>query len=327
MSILDYLRHKKGTIAAFIICAAVVFLCLALYGAELKMIIYPFALCALIGFVFLAAGYIRDRRTYEELEILSRMKAEMIDELPEPCSPKEEQYQEIIRRLCEEEKHRETVLTAKMDDMMDYYTAWVHQIKTPIAAMKLAFQNEDSPLARQSLTDLKRIEQYVDMVLTYFKLNSGSQDFVICEQNLDGIIKQAVRDFAGDFINRKISLEYEPVDYIVLTDGKWLLFVIEQVISNALKYTSEGTVKIYMEGDVLCIKDTGIGIEQSDIPRIFEKGFTGFNGRKDRTASGIGLYLCKRICDSLSHGISVESEVGKGTVVRIDLGRRPVGIE
>ena len=319
MTIIKYLKSKIWTIAAFLISAAVVFLCLALYGVDLRLLIYPFALCGLIGAAFLTAGYFSARKTCHELE--------MSDTLPEPHSPEEEHYQSIIRSLRDEEKEQQSMLTRKVDDMLDYYTAWVHQIKTPIAAMKLACQNEDNPLARQSLNDLRRIEQYVDMVLTYLKLDSGDIDFVIHDQSLDDIIRQAVRGFAGEFIDRKITLEYDPTDYIVLSDGKWLSFVIEQVISNALKYTAEGTIRIYMDGDVLHISDTGIGIEAEDIPRIFEKGFTGYNGRKDRRASGIGLYLCKRICDDLGHGITAESEVGKGTTVMIDLSRKQVGIE
>jgi hypothetical protein len=251
----------------------------------------------------------------------------MIEALPESDSPNEKQYQEIIRSLCKKDRDKQTEFAEKYNDLLDYYTAWTHQIKTPIAAMKLSFQNEDSSLSRQSLNELKRVEQYVDMALTYLKLNSDDIDYVIKEHELDDIIRQAIRNFAGEFIARRIGLEYTSVQFRVLTDDKWLVFVIEQILSNALKYTNEGLIKIYMDGSVLCISDTGIGIDEADIPRIFEKGFTGYNGRRDKRASGIGLYLCKRICDNLSHGISVESKVGRGTTIKIDLSQKAVGIE
>ena len=327
MRLNDYLKGKRKTIAACLIFAVIIFLCLFLSDVPAKQLCYPYVLCFLVGILFLAAGYRRCRKTCGELRIINGLQAELVDELPQPQRPQDVYYQEIIRSLCDEARQKQTEFAGKYSDMLDYYAAWAHQIKTPIAAMKLSFQNEDSSLSRQSLNDLRRIEQYVNMVMTYLKLDSDSMDYVIRTHDLDSIIRQSVRHFAGEFISRGIRLEYEPVEFTVLTDDKWLAFVMEQIISNALKYTQEGTVRIYMDEAVLCIKDTGIGIEEADIPRIFEKGFTGYNGRKDKRASGIGLYLCKRICDNLAHGISVESAVGEGTTIRIDLSQSTVGIE
>ena len=327
MNFLDYLKYKRITIAAFILFAVIGFACLVLSAVPARLLLYPFILCAGAGLTFLIFGYLQYRKTYEELKLISSLRAEMIDTLPQPRSPQDMQYHQIIRALCDEERQKQTELTGRYNDLLDYYSAWTHQTKTPIAAMKLSFQNEDSTLARQSLNDLKRVEQYVDMALTYLKLDAGNIDYVIQEHDLDDIIRQAIRNFAGEFINRRIRLEYETIPFKVLTDDKWLAFVIEQILSNALKYTNEGTIRIYMDESALCISDTGIGIDAADIPRIFEKGFTGYNGRRDKRASGIGLYLCKRICDNLSHDISAESEVGVGTTISIDLGQAPVGIE
>lgn len=327
MTFWDYLKYKRITITAFLIFAAIIFTCQLLFGMPLKILWYPYALCALIGLVFLIIGCQRQRKTCADLRLIADLQAELIDDLPEPLSPEAAGYQKIIRSLCSENLQRQAMLSQKYDDMIDYYTAWAHQIKTPIAAMKLSFQNEDSPLARQSLSDLKRIEQYVDMVMTYLKLESEDLDYVIREHDLDDIIRPVIRNFAGEFISRKIGLEYDSVKYPVLTDDKWLAFVLEQIISNALKYTKEGTICIYMELSSLCISDTGIGIAEADLPRIFEKGFTGYNGRRDKRASGIGLYLCKRICDNLGHPISAQSTAGKGTTIRIDLKRNAIGIE
>lgn len=327
MTFIDYLKFKKTTISAFAIFAVIILACQLLFGMPLRMLWYPYALCILIGLVFLIIGYRRQRRICSELRTIAGLQAHLMDELPEPLSPEAAEYQRIIHTLCVADMQRQEQFHRKYSDMIDYYTAWAHQIKTPIAAMKLSFQNEDSALARQSLNELKRIDQYVDMVMTYLKLESEDLDYVIREHNLDDIIRPVVRSFAGEFIDRRISLEYDPIDMTVLTDDKWIAFVIGQVLSNALKYTQEGTVSIRMDGTCLCISDTGIGIEPSDLPRIFEKGFTGYNGRKDKRASGIGLYLCRRICDNLGHRISAESAVSRGTTIQIDLTRNAIGIE
>ena len=194
--------------------------------------------------------------------------------------------------------------------------------------MRLHLQSEDTAQSRRLLQELKRIERYVEMVLTFLRLGSDSTDYVIKSYDLDSIVRPAVKQFAGEFISKKLTLRYEPLSASVITDEKWLSFVIEQIISNAVKYTDSGGVSLYMEApQTLCIADTGIGIAPEDLPRIFENGYTGFNGRTDKRASGIGLYLCRQICSKLGHGLSASSEVGKGTVIRIDLSRQPITME
>lgn len=159
-------------------------------------------------------------------------------------------------------------------------------------------------------------------------MGSNKNDFVLKEYDLDNIIRQAVRKYAPLFIRKKISLDFQPTNYKVLTDEKWLVFVIEQLLSNAIKYTNKGKISIYsLENKKLVIEDTGIGISKEDIPRIFDKGFTGYNGRTDKKATGLGLYLCKNILDKLSHKISIESEVGVKTKVILDLAMVNVNIE
>ncbi|HBH94765.1 MAG TPA: hypothetical protein DDX91_03380, partial [Ruminococcaceae bacterium] len=170
---------------------------------------------------------------------------------------------------------------------------------------------------------LFKIEQYVEMVLNYIRLGDDSSDLVFEEYSIDGIIKQAVHKYAPQIIRKRIALKYEPKgDLRIVTDEKWLLFIIEQLLSNAVKYTEKGEIEIKVTDDKkLIITDTGIGIENEDLPRIFEKGFTGYNGRADKKSTGLGLYLCKLTVDKLSHRIEVKSTVGKGTSVSVDLKR------
>ena len=291
-----------------------------LYGLPLKALLYPMFLCTVLGLLYLICRYFLLRRQHREILGLKRSSEELIDSFSHRNGPLDDDYCEVIRHLALQNQKIMEDTREEASQMMDYYTLWVHQIKTPIASMRLRLQREDTELSRNLLSELGRIERYVEMVLTYLRLERSGSDYIFREYDLDPIIGEAVKRFAGDFILRKIKLKYEPVNRKVLTDEKWLSFVIGQVLSNALKYTSQGEISIYVEDPLtLCIKDTGIGISPEDLPRIFERNYTGVRGRVDKKASGIGLYLCSRICNNLNHEISAESEVNRGTVIKIKL--------
>ena len=282
----------------------------------------------------------------------------------------EDDYKRIITRLYEAGREAESEGRIARQEMMDYYGMWVHQIKTPIAAMHVLLQaagesQAEGQYTREMRLELFKIEQYVEMVLTYLRMEDMSSDlsFEVCE--LDSVIRQAIRKYSQTFILKKIKLQYTAVETKVLTDEKWLVFVIEQLLSNALKYT-HSSISVYMAdyapavyeedmqeekgsespkngGDLpskeqgslgrmgkkrcLVIEDNGIGICQEDLPRVFEKGFTGYNGRTDKKSTGIGLYLCKSVMDKLRHQMWIESEVGKGTKVYLSLARKPAWYE
>ena len=247
--------------------------------------------------------------------------------LPEAKNEIEKDYGDVANILFEENKQIRLKMEERYNEMIDYYTMWAHQIKTPIVAMRLNLQNEDSDFSRRLTEDLQRIEQYVEMVLCYLRLDSNSSDYVIREYDIDGIVRQGIKKFASQFIRKKIKLDYRPSDLKVVTDEKWLLFVIEQVLSNSLKYTKQGSISVFVnDNQELCIKDTGIGIAPEDLPRIFENGYTGYNGRNDKKASGIGLYLCKRICKNLGHEITASSVLGEGTTIKINLNQKKIFI-
>ena len=261
--------------------------------------------------------WLRRLRTLRELQ--SRVTLGL-DGLPEPYGATEGAYQELLRSLYADRLTQLGAAGAREKDMVDYYTLWAHQIKTPIAAMRLLLQEEPRP---ELEGELLKIEQYVEMVLGYLRLGSGTTDYVFRSCELDALIRQSVRKYARLFILKKISLDFRETGKTVLTDEKWLSFVIEQLLSNAVKYTPEGgCVRIYGDGETLVITDSGIGIQPEDLPRVFEKGFTGFNGREDKKSTGIGLYLCRQVLDRLNHGISISSRPGQGTLVRLDLSRQ-----
>ncbi len=323
-----YIKCRLKWIVFFALVCIIFSVSFILYRLPLRAVIYPVFLCVFTGLVFMAADFLHVKSRHEMLEIVKKVPAEIDTYIGTIEGVEDEDYQEIIRilkkgtaKICAESEK-------KYRDMIDYYTMWVHQIKTPIASMRLKLQNEDTPLSRMLSSDLFRIEQYVEMVLAYLRLDYDSNDYVFKEYKIDTIIKQVLKKYAAEFAEKKIHLLYEPAYDVVITDDKWLSFVIEQVLSNALKYTHEGTIKIYISNPkTLCIEDTGIGIDAHDLPRIFEKGYTGYNGRTDKRATGIGLYLCRRICDNLGIGITAESEPEKGTVIKLGLEQYRIGKE
>ena len=317
----SYLRRQAPYLALLVVFAAVFALVFSLYDLPVEAVGYAAALCLGVGLVPFFLGLFLYARRHRQLQKL--LKAVELPQLPLPVprDTLEQDYQALLQAVC---AHRSTLKSRSEDryrDMLDYYTLWAHQIKTPIAAAELLVQSagaQSGPLA----AELLKIEQYVDMVLGYLRLDSESTDYVLRDTDLDGLLRQAVRKFARMFILKKITLDFRETGRTVLTDGKWLSFVVEQVLSNALKYTpAGGRIRIYGDGETLVIADSGIGIRPEDLPRVFEKGFTGYNGREDKKSTGIGLYLCRRVMDRLNHGISIVSRPGQGTLVRLDLSR------
>ena len=297
------------------ICSAVFYL----YGLPLESVGYAFVLCFSLGLALFAVGYVQFLRRHRELERLLVQVREKVLPLPPPGGLLEEDYQALCQALASERAALALEDRNRIQDMTDYYTLWAHQIKTPIDAMGLLLQEEPHP---ELEGELLKIEQYVEMVLGHLRLGSEATDYVFRDCGLDALVRQAVRKYARLFILKKISLDFQETGKTVLTDEKWLSFVIEQLLSNAVKYTPEGgRVRIYGDGDTLVIADSGIGIQPEDLPRVFEKGFTGFNGREDKKSTGIGLCLCRQVMDRLNHDISIASRPGQGTLVRLDLSR------
>lgn len=321
----EYIYARRRVICGALLMAAV---CAAVFlagGVPAGAVGYAASLCGAISIAIFIVDLVKFRR---RRSILARLREDITvscENLPVPDNAAEQDYQELLEILFRSRAEQAQKYEQSFEQMTDYYTMWAHQIKTPIAAMRLTLAEQDSAESRELSVQLTRIEQYVDMVMCYIRLESSSTDYVIRECPLDGIIRAALRKFSSQFIRKKLTLEYTPAECTVLTDEKWLLFVVGQVLSNSLKYTKTGGIRIDFRDGVLRISDTGIGIAPEDLPRVFDKGFTGCNGRSDMKASGLGLYLCRRICRELGHSISAESGES-GTTVSIDLSRNPVDV-
>ncbi len=280
-------------------------------------VVYGMGICLFLLAVMVLFCFLKFLRGYRKLLEAEGSIAITLDGLKQPENRMEEEYCKLLAIVFHAKIEEQNRSEQRMRDFKEYFTMWVHQIKTPISAMRLLLQDKSGEADRtEELDELFRMEQYVEMALQYMRLDAESTDFLLRRMNLDSAIKESVHKYARMFIRKKIKLEYTDVNAYVLTDEKWIVFVIEQILSNAIKYTPDGVVSIFMEKEnVLVIEDTGIGICEEDLPRIFEKGYTGYNGHADKRSTGIGLFLCSKILKKLSHGIKIESEPGKGTKV------------
>lgn len=330
-AILFHFLKERTMIFIFYVIVVFIFTAVAgLYGYEngVANMLYAAGIIAFIGFVIVIFDYIHYRNKCRNLFDALSKSGESEYYLPRPENLQEEIFHEIIHVVEADKRNLISDQDEKKRDMADYYTMWTHQIKTPISALNLVLQREDEDVAKmrkQAADELFRIEQYAEMALHYARLDSMSADMLFQSYEISSIIKNTVRKVSMLFIRSGLSLKIEEFECFAVTDEKWISFVIEQVLSNAIKYTTQGSIHIYGidESGNRCkdsvrqivIEDTGIGIAESDLPRIFERGFTGYNGRIYKKSTGIGLYLCQQIMDRLSHTIRVKSKVGEGTKV------------
>lgn len=316
-----YLRDRR-----VLICLAGMFMLLTvlvygLYGLPWGPALYVLALDAAVLAVVLAAGYGGYRRKLQALWDMANHSEYILGSLPEPEGMAESLYGRILEKTYERQRAEAEAYDHSMWEARQYYTRWSHQIKTPIAGISLLLQEEE-PDRRELNRELYKIRQYVDMALQYQRLGGKSDDLILKEHELGAIVRNALKKTAVLFRHKDVALELGNLDCTLVTDEKQLAFAIEQLVGNAAKYTKKGSVFLgLMEGQerrVLLIRDTGIGIRKEDLPRIFDWGYTGYNGRGDCHSTGIGLSLCRQTLELLGHGIRIESELGKGTDVYID---------
>lgn len=317
----DVLKRNMSAVILWLVFSAVTVVVLLLYNVMREPFYYASALSLFFLIIFLIVECIKEKKREKERGYaIASIKSDWRN-LPEAHSDAEKDYQEMVRVLGMQLEELIAEYGKERQDALDYYSAWVHQIKTPIAVIKLKIA-DDTPENRALSAELFRIEQYVDMVLQYIRLGSETNDLVIREYSLDELVKETVRKYAPQFVGKKLRLDYVPVDRKIVTDRKWFTCILEQLISNAIKYTPSGSVSIMINEKSLSVSDTGIGIAAEDLPRIFEKGFTGGNGRIGEKSSGLGLYLAKKAANLLAIPLLVESTVGQGSTFTLDLSHK-----
>ena len=313
----SYLKKNIKVYILFVVFITIFFIMFYLYNLPLEALIYTGSFCFLASLIASFLDFVNYRESYKKLKFLEKNILNDLEDLPKSLDIRNDYYHKIIENLYQELEKSTQENRQKNIDMVDYYSMWVHQIKTPIAAMNFLLDNEEVDL-KNLQQELFKIERYVEMVLTYIRLDSISSDYVITKINLDEVVKDSVKKYATIFINKKIKLNYVSHETMVISDKKWLSFAFEQILGNSVKYSrADGEITIKTYENRLVIEDKGIGIKEEDLPRIFEKGFTGFNGRYEKKSSGLGLYLCKKTLDKLGHHIEISSKVGEGTRIEI----------
>ena len=310
---LAYLRSRSRLFVYLISLTFLLLLFQFLFASLGIYFLYFFLLCCFVTILFFAWDILVEMQVYRQELLYGEREAQ---------SPLERALAEKLEAREMELYQQRSDSERKLTDLLDYYTLWVHQIKTPIAASQLLVAEVvDRQLKQQLEQEIFKIDSYTNLVLQYLRLESFHDDLVLKQVQIEDLVKEIIRKYALFFIQKGLNVNLYDLDKEIVTDKKWLLVVIEQIISNSLKYTKEGGLEIYMEGQELCIKDTGIGIKNSDVLRVFERGFSGYNGRLTQQSSGLGLYLSKKISEELGHQIRIESEVGKGTIVRIQFAQ------
>lgn len=316
--LMKYLKDRKLIFIAILFWIAIFSGVFALCGIEFKYVWYPTVLGCMVLVICLVVDFVCYYKKCRSLTMVENSIDVTLDNLPKTSNQIEEMYTEILKLLTNEKNEEINNILNSKKETMEYVTLWSHQIKTPITALQLLANDTDEEIRIEILNRLFEIEQYQDMMLQYLRLEGGGSDYVLADYSVKDMVNQAVKYFARIFISKGISVKIQ-VDESrkVVTDEKWMVFVLKQLISNALKYTSKGEICISFDNDELLIKDSGIGIAKEDLPRIFDRGYTGYNGRKDKKATGLGLYLTKQILDRLNHKIEIDSQIGVGTRVFI----------
>lgn len=355
----NFIKQNYIWILMIVTMSCIHLLYMYLIGARKQDVVYAAVLDAMIIIITVLAGFLGYSSKVKALSNALERPVEEQAQLPEATDDVEMLYHRLLENQSIARNESESSAAIRQSQMRDYYSMWVHQIKTPISAMKLLLEAEREELGQlicddeqsqchigdmtggnigaalkqqAALTELSdnvasfedelfRIEEYVSMALQYQRVSSTENDFVLEKVSVDGVIRDTIKKYAKIMIRRHIGIDYSGTGQEVYTDGKWLAFMLEQILSNAIKYTPHGVVTIETAEEkdrfFITIKDTGIGIKAEDLPRVFEKGYTGYNGHADKKATGIGLYLCRQMADKLGHTIRMESEIGKGTKVWI----------
>lgn len=304
-----YLRSRKLLCSLLFIFYSLLFIFSYLFEDERTVLQYVMILLLLTSLIGLILDFVKQYQNFRHAVLYGESDA---------YTPLEALLTSRIRTLEKDKKELKIQHQEKQSDLLDYYTLWVHQIKTPIAASKLLVQDlQEQTLKNQLEQELFKIDSYTNLVLQYLRLESFHDDLVVEKENIEDLVKEVVKKYALFFIQQGLSLNLHDLNHTVITDKKWFLVILEQVLSNSLKYTKQGSIEIFFQEDTLYMKDTGLGIQNSDLLRVFERGFSGYNGRLTHQSSGLGLYLSKKIADKLGHELHLHSVVGEGTTVMI----------
>lgn len=326
MKIIDYIRDK----GLFLAINLMIFMIISflMYSANVALVIIFLLFCVwfLPLLTYILIEYIKFRKYFNTVEnILENLDKKYLlpEVLNEPNFIEGEEINYIFKVLSRDMHENVKYYKNIQEEYREYIEMWVHEIKTPIASTKLLIENNTNEITRKIDTQMDKIENFVEQVLYYSRSDEVGKDYIIKKIELSKVVKSVVKKNQRDFIGKRISLQLGELDEIIYSDSKWIEFILNQIVGNAIKYSKGKADKIKIESKTLAnsvsltIEDNGVGIIERDLNRVFEKGFTGENGRKFGKSTGIGLYLCKKLCDKMGLGLNIESEENKGTKVTV----------
>lgn len=308
-----FIWEHKATYLVWLLLLGTQALTLYLYDQTQAILGDTLLFSCLIIFSYTLVAFSRWQRKLKQLQLLQTNFSHEL--LPLSTSQAEMLYQQIAEELEQKLVAELEHSRLKKQEMLEDFGIWLHQVKTPVSALDLLIQAQgNDPKMR---AELFKVNEYLQLMLNYLRQQLDNSDLVFEQVALDQVIKEVLKKYALFFAQKGIRVEFVDLDAKVTTDKKWLIFILEQLIFNAIKYTNTGTITFSFNGDHLAIKDTGIGIKAQDIPRVFDKGFTGYNGRQDQRASGLGLYLSQKVATKLGCQLKLTSKVGQGTTVKV----------
>lgn len=320
----DYIEEKIATIIFLIFYLLILGLFLWIFEVP-GVIISVFVLVYLLAFsIFLLISYLRFKKNSERIikEVDDLEEKYLISEIIKKSKSIENYgYYYALKEACKAMNDKVTCIDNERREYQEYIESFAHEIKTPIAAISLYADNKKDAEIKE---EVNKINNLVEQVLFYARSENPEKDYFVKKLNLEDVIHGVILNYKDTLLKQNISLDIYDLETYVFTDEKWLSFIISQIIQNAIKYKNKKNAKIEIYSEcsknnvILWIKDNGIGIAASELPRVFEKGFTGSNRNKEY-ATGIGLYLCKKLCDKLNLGISINSKLKKYTEVKIVL--------
>ncbi len=326
MKIKEYLQDKL--IFLYINFITFLILCAIIYNININKIFiifsFVFWFVPLISYILL--DYFKYNKFFKEINnTLNSLDKKFL--LPEIINENNifilNEISNILKIISRDMNENINYYKNTRNEYKEYIETWVHEIKTPIASSKLIIENNENDVTKVIDKQLNKIEEFIEQVLYYSKIDSLEKDYIIKKVNLNEVITNVIKKNSRDFIMQHIKLKLNLLDTYVYTDSKWLEFIINQIVINAIKYKkiSNSIINITIEqlenSTILYIKDNGIGICEKDINKVFEKGYTGINGRKYYKSTGIGLYLCKKLCNKLKIKITIQSIENEETTVKL----------
>lgn len=329
MSMKDFLKIYKAQALMNFVFIALMEMLLYLFGVNNSLMIYLLLIDVVLEFIYLCQQYVKKFKYYKEIKDKISMldHKTMIAEMLERPDFFEGRLLYDILEICNKSMNDE-ILKYKTEAVgyREYIEMWIHEVKTPLAAAKLILENHPGDTSKMLDEEMGQINYYLEQALYYARSNSVEKDYLVKEIDLKELVQNSIKANARMLINQKIKIQMENLDQEVFTDEKWILFILNQIISNSIKYKKENAQIAFSAEETenqifLKIKDNGIGISTKDLPRITEKGYTGVTGRNYQKSTGMGLYLCKKLCEKLQLSFNIESEEGKYTTVIIGFPR------